>query len=80
MSSIGGFGRFFKQPALPSEAPPTKKKSEKNLKNKSHYLKITNESKVAQNIYYYILRVARPGTASGCLIKATETPNAGHPI
>jgi hypothetical protein len=27
---------FFKQPALPSEAPETKKKSKKNLKNKNN--------------------------------------------
>jgi hypothetical protein len=31
-------GRFFKQPALPGEAPQTNKKSKK--------IKITNESKV----------------------------------
>jgi hypothetical protein len=29
MSSIGGFGRFFKQPALPGEAPQTKKNPKK---------------------------------------------------
>jgi hypothetical protein len=29
-------GRFLKQPALPGEAPQTKKKSKKNLKNKNH--------------------------------------------
>jgi hypothetical protein len=54
MSSIGGSVAFFKQPALPGEAPQTKKKSKKNLKNKNHYYKITNEPKVAQNIYFYI--------------------------
>jgi hypothetical protein len=29
MSSIGGFGAFLKQPALPSKAPQTNKKSKK---------------------------------------------------
>jgi hypothetical protein len=29
---------------------------------------------------FYFLRGARPGTASGCFKKASETPNAGHPI
>jgi hypothetical protein len=31
-------------------------------------------------LFFYFLRGARPGTASGCLKKATQTPNAGHPI
>jgi hypothetical protein len=41
-----------------------------------------NESKVAQNKYilFFEGRRARSGTASGCFKKATETPNAGHPI
>jgi hypothetical protein len=35
--------------------------------------KITKESKV-------VYGGALPGSASGCFKKATQTPNAGHPI
>jgi hypothetical protein len=40
--AIGGLGRIFKKPALPGEAPQTKKIE----KIKIIYKKITNESKV----------------------------------
>jgi hypothetical protein len=34
--ALGVWVAFLKQPALPGEAPQTKKKSKKNLKNKNH--------------------------------------------
>jgi hypothetical protein len=81
--------KSLKSPNL-TNGYPNKNKNKKNKNNnkvKSKPLelrsrvKITNESKVAQKIFiFYILRGARPGTASGCFKKATETPNAGHPI
>jgi hypothetical protein len=43
-------------------------------------VKMTNESKVDQIYIFYFSRGARPGTASGCFKKATQTPKAGHPI
>jgi hypothetical protein len=45
--ALGVSVAFLKQPALPGKAPQ-KKKIKKKIINK----KITNESKVAQNIYY----------------------------
>jgi hypothetical protein len=52
------------------------KKNSKQILNKF----ITNESKVVENIYFLFFWGARPGSASGCFKKATQTPNAGHPI
>jgi hypothetical protein len=80
LSSIGVSVAFLKQPTLPGEAPQTKKNSKKILKIIN--IKSQMNLKVAQKIYilFFEGRGARPGTASGCLKKATETPNAGHPI
>jgi hypothetical protein len=69
MSSIGVWVAFLKQPALRGKAPQTNKKFKK--------INITNESKV---VYFYFLGGAQPGSASGCFKKATQIPNAGHPI
>jgi hypothetical protein len=71
---------------------PNNKNNNKNNNNKNNNnkvkskplelrsrVKITNESKVAQNIYFYFFGGARPGSASGCFKKATQIPKAGHP-
>jgi hypothetical protein len=60
--------------------PPKKffKKFFKKIKIKNK--KSQMNQKKFKNILFLFFWGARPGSASGCLKKATQIPKAGHPI
>jgi hypothetical protein len=57
------------------------KKFKKNSKNSKSLIKDHKLIKSSSKIYIvYFFGGARPGSATGCLKKVTQTPNTGHPI